>query len=250
MPKILKTKGICLVSRRLRETTKSVTFYTENFGKVSFIAKGARNPKSKFGAALEIFTLSEIIFYRTESKPTYLLSDATVIEVFNNLKLPDKFFYASQITELILRAATNEDPNHRLFALLHSALKNLNNTSDKKSVNFPSLVGAYFLKAISLLGYKPELTNCVLCKNSKPAFFSIETGGVVCNSNTHHKPKNMVAVEYAKIFKHLLSTPLSKTKNFAISKFTSKLIQEYITYHLEKIELHSLQFNPDLSPKK
>jgi len=250
MPKILKTQGMCLASHPVRETTKLVTFYTDNFGKISFIAKGARNPKSKFGSALEIFTLSDLIFYKTESKLTYLLSDATLIDAFSDLKSADKFFYASQITELILRATSNEDPNHKLFTLLHSALRNLETAPHKKSANFPSLIAAYFLKAISILGYKPELRHCVLCKNTKPSFFSIEVGGVVCNSNKHHKPKNTVAVEYAKIFKHLLSTPLSKTTNFSISKFTSKLIQDYITYHLEKIELHSLQFNPDSSPNK
>jgi len=246
MPKILKTRGICLVSRRLRETTKLVTFYTENFGKVAFVAKGARNPKSKFGSALEIFTLSELIFYRTESRPTYLLSDATAIDTFADLKSPDKFFYANQITELILRAVTNEDPNHKLYILLYSALKNLNYANSKKSANFPSLVNAYFLKAISILGYKPELRCCVLCKNPKATYFSIEAGGIVCNSTKHPKLHNTVDIAYAKILKHLLTTPLSKTLSFSIPKFTQKLIQDYITYHLEKIELYSLKYNSDI----
>ncbi len=250
MPKILKTKGICLATRISRETSKLVTFYTEQFGKITFLCKGARNPKSKFGSALEIFTLSELIFYRTESKPVYLLSDATVIDSFSGLHSSDKFFYANQIDELILRAVSNEDPNHRLFLLLCSALKNLNQANTKKSMNLPSLVGAYFLKAISILGFKPELRYCVLCNNAKPKYFSIEAGGVVCNSIKHPKSQNAVDAEYAKIFKHLLSMPLSKTINFSISKFTQKLIQDYITYHLEKIKLHSLQFTPDSSKIK
>lgn len=247
MPKILKTKGICLTTRALRESSKLATFYTEQFGKLAFLGKGARNPKSKFGSTLEIFALSELIFYRTELRPVYILSDATLVDAFTNLQLPDRFFYANQIVELILRATAFEDPNHRLFSLAYSALRNLNHTVSKKPVNYSSLLGAYFLKAISILGFKPELRHCVLCKNPKIAYFSIERGGVVCASAKHPKPNNIINAEYSKMIKYLLFIPLSKTLGFSIPKFTQKLIQDYLTYHLEKIELHSLQFNPDIS---
>jgi len=245
MLKILKTKGICLATRVSRETSKLVTFYTEQFGKVTFLCKGARNPKSKFGSALEIFVLSELIFYRTEPKPIYILSDAALIDAFPNLQSPNKFLYANQIVELILRATAFEDSNYKLFSLVYSALKNLNHIDSKKSANISSLLGAYFLKAISILGFKPELRYCVLCKNPKVAHFSIEHGGVLCNSVKHQKPNNIVDFEYAKIFKYLLAVPLPKTLGFSIPRFTQKLIQDYLTYHLEKIELHSLQFDPD-----
>ena len=52
MPRtIIKTRGIVLRTMRMGETSRLVTLYTEDYGKLKVTAKGARKPKSKFGAA-------------------------------------------------------------------------------------------------------------------------------------------------------------------------------------------------------
>jgi DNA repair protein RecO (recombination protein O) len=244
VPKILKTKGICLSSRETRETSKLTNFYTEKLGKVAFVGKGARNPKSKFGSALEIFSLSELIFYRSESKAVYTLSDAAIINDFQNLKHSNKFLYANQIIELPLRAVNFEDPNPQLFDLLNLALQVLNQTSAKKTEHYSSLLGAYFLKAISLLGYKPELNNCTICNNEKIVHFSIEHGGAICSDPKHIKADSLYGLEQVKTMRYLLTNPLSKSMRLSTSQTTLKAIQDYITYHLEKVKLHSFDFTP------
>jgi DNA repair protein RecO (recombination protein O) len=245
MPKILKTKGICLGSQRVRESSKIITFYTEHHGKLTFIGKGARNPSSKFGSALEIFGLAELIFYKTEPKQVYTLSDAFLIDPFSTLKIPDKYLYAHQIVELILRATSLEDPNHKLYLLLHNALKILDANRFTKSKNHQSLLSAYYLKVMSILGFKPELRHCVVCKNPKGAYFSIEHGGVVCGSDKHNIIDSTYGIQYIKTIKYLLSTPLSKSLQFSPPQLTLKLTQDYAKYHLENVQINSLQFNPD-----
>lgn len=245
MPKILKTQGICLGSQRLRESSKIVTFYTEHHGKLAFIGKGARNPSSKFGSALEIFGLAELIFYKTERKQVYTLSDAFLIDSFSTLKIPDKYLYAHQIVELVFRATSLEDPNHKLYLLLHNALKILDSSRSAKSKNYQSLLSAYYLKVISILGFKPELRHCVVCKNPKGAYFSIERGGVVCSSDKHQATDRTYGMQYIKTIKYLLNTPLSKSLQFSPSQLTLKLAQDYAKYHLENVQINSLQFDPD-----
>jgi DNA repair protein RecO (recombination protein O) len=247
MPKILKTKGISLGSHRMRESSKIVTFYTEHYGKLSLLAKGARNPKSKFGAALEILTLSELIFYRTEHKQVYTLSDAFLIDSFPTLKLPDKYLYAHQIIEIILRTTSLEDPNHKLYSLLYSGLKILDSNKSPKPKNYCSFLSAYYFKAVSILGFKPELRHCVICKNLKATYFNIERGGVVCGSNKHFKPDITYGVQYIKTVKYLLTAPLLKSLQFSAPKLTLKLAQDYVKYHLENIQMNSMQYNPDNS---
>jgi DNA repair protein RecO (recombination protein O) len=242
MPKIIKTNGICLSSRPLRETSKLTTFYTEEFGKITFLCKGARNPKSKFGSALEQFSLSELIFFRNEPRVVYILSDANLIDSFPSFKHHDKFIYASQIVELELKAVGYEDSNHKLFNLIYAALKNLDHTRTKKTAHYHSLLSGYFLKAISLLGFEPELHHCVVCKNPKFVYFSIEKGGVICDSHKHAKQDKLYGLEQIRAIKYLLSHPLAKSLHFSVSPTTYELIQDYLTYHLEKVRLHSLQF--------
>lgn len=243
MPKIIKTQGICLSSRKIRETSKIATFYTKNFGKLNFICKGARNPKSRFGASLELFTLSEIIFYKKEQKSIYTLSDTTLKDSYPTLKTLEKFFYASQIAELILRTTYAEDPNAQLFSLLVSTLHNLNSVEHKKKSNYMSLLAAYFLKAVTILGFKPELKHCVICKNQKVSCFSIDLGGVVCNSPTHTHTNNTYGINHIKSLSYLLNNPIKKSLNFSITKQTLDLVQNFLLFHLEKINLHSLNFN-------
>lgn len=242
MLNILKTKGICLQSRPIRETSKTVTFYTDKFGKIVFLCKGARNPKSKFGSALEQFSLSELIFYRNEPRPIYILSDANLLDAFLSLKHHEKFIYANQIVELALKAVGDEDGNHKLFNLIYATLKNLDHTRSKKLTHYHSLLGAYFLKAISLLGFEPELRYCVLCKNPKPVCFSIEKGGVLCDVHQYDLLSKHYGLQHLKAIKYLLSNPLSKSLHFVISLTTYKIIQDYLAYHLEKVRLRSLNF--------
>jgi DNA repair protein RecO (recombination protein O) len=256
--KTIKTKAICLVSRPLRETSKLVTFFTETLGKLAFVAKGARNPKSKFGSALETFALSELIFFKTEPKPVYILSDVNLIDVFPSLKNTNKFIYANQIVELLLRSIGYEDPNYKLFNLLYATLKNLDSDSrtspkamptahSKKTSNYQSLLGAYFLKAISLLGFKPELRHCVVCKHPKPTYFSIEKGGVICERDKHAILSNLYSVQHIKAIQYLLTNPLSKSMRLAIPQDTLKLIQNYLTYHLDEVKLHSLDLTEEFT---
>ncbi|MEO0084719.1 MAG: DNA repair protein RecO [candidate division WOR-3 bacterium] len=232
MRKIVKTQGICLVSHPWHETSKIVTFFTEKFGKITFVAKGARRPKSKFGSCLEIFTLSELIFNRTEIKPIYTLVDTNLINNFQNLQSPTKFFFANEIVKLILNSVPYEDPNPKLFSLILSALKILNQSANKRTANYNSLLNGYYLKAISILGYKPQFKNCVLCKNPKVAYFSIRCGGVICLN--HSKPDDAIEIQQIKIIKYLLNIPLVKTLEFTITKLTQKIIQDYIAYYLHK----------------
>jgi len=245
MPKILKTKGISLGSHRMRESSKIVTFYTEDYGKLALLAKGARNPKSKFGAALEILTLSELIFYRTERKQVYTLSDAFLIDSFPTLKLPDKYLYAHQIVELILRTTSLEDPNHKLYSLLCSGLKILDSNKSPKLKNYSSFLSAFYFKAVSILGFNPELRHCIICKNPKGAYFNIERGGIICSSSKHYKSDNTYGIQYIKTIKHLLFTPLLKSLQFSAPALTLKLAQDYTRYHLEDIQINSLRFNPE-----
>ncbi|GAJ11315.1 unnamed protein product, partial [marine sediment metagenome] len=60
-----KTQGIVLGSIDWHETSKIVTFYTKDFGKIRGVAKGARRKKSKF-SPLEILSRHTIVFYERE----------------------------------------------------------------------------------------------------------------------------------------------------------------------------------------
>ncbi len=69
MQRIVRTEALCLRSRPIRESSKLVTFFALDEGRLVCVARGARRPKSKFGAALEPFAVSRIIYYRHAHGP-------------------------------------------------------------------------------------------------------------------------------------------------------------------------------------
>ena len=57
MPRtIVKTRAIVLRTMRMGETSSLVTLYAQECGKLKAMARGARKPKSRFGAALGLMT--------------------------------------------------------------------------------------------------------------------------------------------------------------------------------------------------
>ena len=60
-----KASAIVLRSFDYGESDRIITFYTDDFGKLTGIAKGARRSKRRFPNALELFSLSNICLLYT-----------------------------------------------------------------------------------------------------------------------------------------------------------------------------------------
>src|SRR2546426_12536611 len=60
-----KTRAVVIGRRAFGESDRLVDFYTRDHGKVRGVAKSARRPRSRFGSALELFTLGELVFFDT-----------------------------------------------------------------------------------------------------------------------------------------------------------------------------------------
>jgi DNA repair protein RecO (recombination protein O) len=151
---LVSTEAIVLRSRKHGETSKIVTLYSREYGKVDVIAKGARDIKSKFGGALEAFTESRIVFYKKEKAEAslYLLSKAEPIR--SNAKLLEgleKIEAATSIAELLNRSMHDEDQNTALYDLTSSVLTAMSR-SDEDVAAGPLLIH-YYLSFSKILGF-------------------------------------------------------------------------------------------------
>jgi DNA repair protein RecO (recombination protein O) len=252
MPRILRTQALSLHSIPFAESSKIVTFFTRDFGKLNFLAKGARRPKSKFGGALETFTHASLIIYKPETPKLYILSDAEIIKSFSELHTSTEQYQAgTQIVDFVIKVVDFNEPNARLFNLVLSAFTVLaNKTWTKKSVD--NLVLAFFLKAASFVGYRPELGNCVNCrvpaekllrlnaKKSQPEklFFDIANGGILCS---HCKTKNHLAItilpSQLAYLKALLYFPLKRSLSLPALTEINDLVLQYLKYHFDRLDI-------------
>ncbi len=190
---IQRTHAIVLRTRKVRESSKIAVLFTNKCGRISAIAKGSLKPKSKFGSSLELFTRSSIIFYKKENRELHTLSHSETLESYEGIK--DDVFklaYASVAAEMVERLMPTEEPNEALFGLLASVLAEI---SLAERPQLEVILSSYELKTLCLVGYGPELAECVRC--GKPvegaAWFGLLSGGVLC-AGCRNRDLNALAI--------------------------------------------------------
>ncbi len=257
MRRIIKTEAVCLRVRNWRNSSKIVTLLTPNLGLVTAIARGARRPKSLFGAALELFALSEVTIYLRENRELATVSNAELINAHPHIPLNyNAFLSAGQIARFLLRALAHHNSEPRVFQLLKNTLLALS-TPPKEPTDYSGLIGAFFLKATSFLGFRPELQKCIQCRtllcfdlHTPPLHFSFQKGGVICpHCQEQIKGKegvkrpdvsilmpqafsvNLPAQEIL-LLNTLLHTPVLQLIDKKIPEQTLQLILNYASFHL------------------
>ncbi|MFW6390151.1 MAG: DNA repair protein RecO, partial [Halanaerobiales bacterium] len=189
---IFKTETIVLKQFDLGEADKIISFYTKEKGKVRAVARGVRKSKSSISGLVLPCSYNYITFYRGRS----LDRINQIKNIYSFAKLRENLTYmayATFMSELVEKVGMEDHPNQALFSLLLSSFHNLLNV-DEKDLGYLELL--FKIRLLSILGFKPELDNCVL-NNSEITvqdinYFSIEQGGIVSQkfrSRLDNKPK-------------------------------------------------------------
>ena len=271
MRRIVRSEAVCLRVQDYHESSKLVTFFTLERGKVSCLAKGARRLRSKFGAALDLFAQSRIIYYSHETRTLFTLSDAELIRSFSSIALlPERFLAAEQMSEFVLRVIQPQDPSPQLYQLLLNYLSTLESCPPPPSSLlpplYPALVCSFLLKAASFLGFRPELRRCLICRrpieSKRPAYFDPGRGGVICPRCAGENPSG-ARLDSASLdtLCFLLYTPASEIASLAASLVPRpsspiptpdsplpllELVLGFLGHHFDPLVLNSFRWHAGL----
>jgi DNA repair protein RecO (recombination protein O) len=251
---LIKTEAIILKSMKYRDTSKIVTFYTKEYGKLKGIAKGARTAKNKFGSALEPMTRSMLVIYKKEHRDLHLISQCDAIDSFKNLTEDlDRMTTAFAVIELMNQVTHDEERNPALFALLGETLSVLNSSSK----NYASLFHAFRLRLVSLFGYAPNFEVCGECGNplvpdngGKQFAVQLARGAVFCNHccTPSNSPMSMgqdiafisISAPVLQIVRRLLNAQIASLGNLEfdthIGNQIDELLRLYLRYHFEGLK--------------
>ncbi|MCA9267578.1 MAG: DNA repair protein RecO [Planctomycetales bacterium] len=182
-----KTTAIVLRTVEFSETSLIVTLFTEDAGKLSALAKGARRPKGPFDGALDLLTTCRVVFLRKSSGSLDLLTEAKLERRFHAATRSLPALYAGYYVAELLREMTDEhDPHPELF---HLACRTL--TALDENCEVPSCVLRFELGALRLLGHLPALAECCGCgsqtSKGQRVAFGLVAGGVLCHRCRHGK---------------------------------------------------------------
>ena len=185
---LVKSRAISLKSYTLGETSKVVVCYTRDYGKVRFVAKGARKGGGRLGAALEPMQVSGVVFYLRQGRDLLFVSQAEVERQWPELRRDVvRMAYAGAALELTDALVSEREPDPRLFDLLESALDRV---AGAPSSSLDAVLWSFELSLASALGYAPELERCVVCGGPLDGrvSFAARRGGIVCGKCLGKEP--------------------------------------------------------------
>lgn len=203
---IVKTEAIILSKMKYRDTSKILRLYSREFGKISVIAKGARDTKSKFRAALEPMNYVAVVMYKNDNRELQLLSQCDVLNSFRYLSEDmEKMYVAMTALELVDIVTHDEERNEPLYQLLLNLLEAVN---DATKNTIPALY--YFETKLSeLLGFKPDLYMCSYCRKKieeglpKKGSFSLINDGVLCQECSESSGVNQISSATLRVLQRL-----------------------------------------------
>jgi DNA repair protein RecO (recombination protein O) len=177
-----KAEGLVVRFTDWSETSRIVTLWTRELGKVRALAKGGRRLKSAFESALDLLTLCSIVLLRKSSGSLDLLTEARVVRRFPRLAQDLPALYAGYyVAELLASCTEDYDPHPALF---DEAVRALGELGTADCPTGPRL--AHFeLVLLRELGYGPVLEACAACAAAADGpglAFSAAGGGVLCRA--------------------------------------------------------------------
>jgi len=149
-------KSLAIVIRltEFSETSVIATLFTEDFGKISALAKGARRPKGPFEAALDLLAVCRIVFIHKSSDTLDLLTEAKLERRFRAATRDLSCLYAGYYVAELLKDLTDDgDPHPKLFQAAKQTLMELDDAADVA----PTIL-RFEMQALRELGMCPPWT--------------------------------------------------------------------------------------------
>src|SRR5262249_15011191 len=175
-----RLEAVVLKLHALGDTSRIAVLYSRERGIVRTVAKGARQPKSKFAGTLEPLARVSALLYFKENRDLQLLSALDLIESYATPADFERLAHAQAAVELVDRLVWGEEEHAALYDLLVAALGRIARDPS------PALAAdsvAFQVQAAGLLGYRPVLNACAGCgRDPGPSrVFAPSRGGLLCD---------------------------------------------------------------------
>lgn len=171
--------AIVLRWRAYGESDKIATLLTADCGKLTGIAKGARNSRRRFANALEMLARVRVHFRQRPGAGLAFLESCELLAPGDAFNDPARFAYGCYVAELVDRLTIEDDPVHDLYTLLAEALAEL-----EHGPATTAFLRAFELQLLGTAGFEPQLEQCTRCGRAwsaeEAAWLSPQHGTVAC----------------------------------------------------------------------
>jgi len=196
------------------ESSRVITLFTLEKGKLKCVAKGARKSATTKGGAIDLFSRIKCNIYLKEHAELGTIGSVDLSDNYSALASdPIKFGFGSAFCEIIDKSTTIEQPLPELYDLTGEFFKLMIKSGQSASA---PLFWAALLRILIILGYQPRLFECAVCgrKNEgKAAFYDAQKGGLVCSKD---------------VIEHVQYGKLSKAGLIALQGFLNQSLNQIV----------------------
>ena len=254
--RVYRTEAIVLRRSDFGEADRLLTVMTPYLGKLRLLAKGVRRTRSRKAGHLETFTRTQLLVARGRNLD--IITQAQTLEPYLALRQDLwRMSHAYYAGELIDRFSEEDAENEAVYRLFADALGWI-----CASPNLPLTLRFLELQVLNLVGYRPQLFNCLHCNAAlEPVinYFSPAEGGALCprcgGSAQGARPIGLGAL---KVLRYLQTREYCACEGLQLQPGTQdeveKALQDYLLYILER-QFKSVEFldrlrSGDAEPRK
>lgn len=159
MKAIVKDRAVVLKTYEYGESSVVAVALTRSHGKLRFLAKGARRPRSPLRGALARGGLCDAVFYYRAEGGLQLLKECDAAEIpASPADGLERLCLFQAGLEIVDRAAVGRDADERLFDLVERFMRLVPSAADPWALFYALEIGV-----LSLAGSFPSIDVCAAC---------------------------------------------------------------------------------------
>ena len=225
------TEALVIKEMNVGESDRLVTLFTRDYGIIKAFAAGAKNIKSKKGAATALLTYSS--FTVVQKKGTYRIQEATPISQFFSIGTDVTILALSQyFCELAYVFGEEGKPNLELLRLILNSLHFL--TKEKRMPLIIKAITEFRIATIS--GYAPNLIACETCGKFEAdiMYFNLTDGSLRCESHKQSEEYSAISRTELSAMRHIVYSEFGKLYSFEIPEESAKRLSRITENYLLK----------------
>lgn len=224
-----KARAIVIRQVDFSESSRVVTLFTREFGKVAVLAKGAKRLKGPFESALDLLAVCEVVFIRKSSSGLDLLTEAQLQQRFRPKPHDLGSLYGGYyVAELLDSLSEDYDPHPLLFDEAEAALTRLSGDTplDISILRFELVI-------LREIGQLPAVEACIACGEpvGKAGRYGFQPsqGGLICqNCFGEETPRYMITPGAIAVLRNLAAESPAAFRNLSVSPAQMRELRSFV----------------------
>ena len=232
---IYDTEALILSRYYYGDTSLICNLFTQDYGRVSIIAKGARKLKSPYNAILRPLQFIDLHYYYKPKRNIQLLKEATLNKhFFKTHGNYSKMIASYQVLDVINQICKIDNPNKIIFRLVKKILNKINSDKSKNIMIYQIF---FNLQLLNYIGYQPMIDLCGICnKKLINAKYQWDIGQLICldcKDINDNRTNLRIDQKHLNLMRYLSNTHINNIHvDISNTNYNLDIINKYLLYFL------------------